>query len=253
MRASCTGGDVVGVGVGIAGPTQSRAGKFIQSPNTTIGENVPIREMVNERTGLQTIIHNDANAAMFGEIWKGAAHDADSAFLITLGTGIGGGIVVDGEVFDGGYGVGAELGHVRLSMSGPKCALGTPGCFESLANAPRVVSLAQDVIDPNITDSKQVYDLAKEGNKEALAIWEEVGRWIGIAVGNYINIINPKYCLIGGNMAEAWEFFEATMFEEAKRSSYPEHFAMAEIKKAQLGNDAGVFGMAHAVFDAFDK
>ncbi len=253
LREQKVGGEVVGVGVGVAGPTKHNDGVVLHFPNLSIEDNFPMRDVVAEKTGLPTTIHNDANAAMYGEVWKGAAKNSKTAILLTLGTGIGGGVVVNGEVFDGGCGVGAELGHVRLGLDGPECSLGTPACFEAIASAPRVTWLASEKIDSKIKDSKEVFDLAEKGNQDAIKIWEEVGGWIGIAVGNYLNIFNPEIVLIGGDMSNAWKFFEKKMLEEVKRTSYPQHFGMCKIEKAVLGNSAGVLGMAHAVFEEFDK
>lgn len=244
-----SGDECVGVGIGVAGPTMSTKGMVVQSPNTTMESETMLAQIIQDKTGLATILHNDANAAMFGEIWQGGAKGAQSAILFTLGTGIGGGVVIGGKVFDGGFGVGAELGHIRLSKDGPACALGTVGCFEALANKDAVLTAARKTIREDIADTKEVYTLAQEGNAEALAIWKDFGYWIGSALGNYINIFNPEMCLIGGNIADAWEFFEESMMTETKACSYPELFAMTTVTKAKLGNDAGVYGMAHAVFE----
>lgn len=244
-------GEVAGIGIGAPGPTQSNKGVVLQFPNVmSFGQNVPLRDIVSREFQLPVVVHNDANAAILGEVWMGAARDADSAVMLTLGTGIGGGVVVNRQIFDGGFGVGAELGHVRLALEGPACALGTPACLEALTSSTAVVRMARERIDEKISDSKQVYDLALAGNEEARRIWKEVGRWLGIAIGGFINVFNPAYLLIGGDMSNAWELFAPTMMHELERTSFPQLIAMAKIQKAQLGNDAGMYGMARAVFDA---
>ncbi len=241
--------EVAGVGIGVAGPTISAKGLVVQSPNTSMEAETPLAQIVSDKTGLPTVLHNDANAAMFGEIWQGGAKGADSAILFTLGTGIGGGVVINGKVFDGGFGVGAELGHVRLAPDGAACALGTVGCFEALANKDAILRVAGEKLHHEVTDTKEVFDLAKQGDEVALEIWKDYGYWVGSALGNYINIFNPEVCLIGGNIGNAWEFFEESMLAQAKACSYPELFAMTTINQATLGNNAGVYGMAHAVFE----
>lgn len=248
LRAQAPG--VTSVGIGAPAPIQSAAGIGTQFPNLPLPDNFPIRDIVQKHIGLPVVVHNDANAAMIGEAWMGAAKDASSAVMFTLGTGIGGGVIINGKLFDGGFGLGAELGHIRVSLEGPSCGLGVPGCFEMLASAQAVVRMGKERISKDITDSKQVYDLAKSGDERAIAIWREIGMWIGIGVGNYINIFNPQYFIIGGNMAAAWELFEPSMMEEARRRSYPALFSLCTITQAQLGNDAGVYGAARAAFDA---
>lgn len=244
-------GEVVGIGIGAPGPTQSAKGVVLQFPNiTALGQNVPLRDIVSREFQLPVVVHNDANAAILGEVWMGAARDADSAVMLTLGTGIGGGVVIDRQIFDGGFGVGAELGHVRIALEGPSCALGAPGCLEALTSSTAVVRMARERIDQAISDSKQVYELAIAGNDEARKIWKEVGRWLGVAIGGFINVFNPAYFLIGGDMSNAWELFAPTMMHELERTSFPQLLAMAKIQKAQLSNDAGMYGMARAVFDA---
>ncbi len=249
LQDGSDGNDFVGIGVAAAGPTNAKEGIVLQFPNITIENNFPIGDLIKDKFALPVVVHNDANAAMLGEVWQGAAKGAHSAVLLTLGTGIGGGIVIHDKIFDGAYGVGAELGHVRLCPDGPQCSLGMPGCFEALASASAVVRMARETIDSAITDSKEVYDLAKNGNPDALVVWKDVGKWLGMAVGNFINEYNPEFCLIGGNMADAWEFFAPTMMQEAQQNGFAQLFDMVTIQQAALGNDAGMFGVAKTVFD----
>lgn len=238
----------VGIGLGVPAPINHREGIAVTFPNVSLPDNFPIREYVSQRCALPVIVHNDANAAVLGEAWIGAAHGVSDVLLLTLGTGIGGGVISNSVLIQGADGLGTELGHMRLHMEGPVCGAGVAGCLEALASAPAVVRMAAERLDATIKDSREVYDRAKMGDAGALQIWTEVGTVLGIAIGNYINIFNPRIILLGGSMSNALEFILPSLLEAAKATCYPALYQVCTITQAKLGNDAGLLGAAQSVF-----
>ncbi len=238
----------IGVGLGVPAPINHRDGVAATFPNVSLPDNFPIREYISQRCELPVVVHNDANAAVLGEAWIGAAHGVTDVLMLTLGTGIGGGVISNSVLIQGADGLGAELGHMRLRMDGPACGAGVAGCLEALASAPAVVRMAVERLDATIKDSREVYDRAKKGDATAVAIWSEIGALLGVAVGNYINIFNPRIVLLGGNMSNALEFILPSLHEAAQATCYPALYKACTITQAKLGNDAGMLGAAHSVF-----
>mgnify|MGYP001565965465 CR=1 FL=1 len=238
----------IGVGLGVPAPINHRDGVAATFPNVSLPDNFPIREYISQRCELPVVVHNDANAAVLGEAWIGAAHGVTDVLMLTLGTGIGGGVISNSVLIQGADGLGAELGHMRLRMDGPACGAGVSGCLEALASAPAVVRMAQETLDATITDSRQVYDRAKMGDDGALQIWRDIGVVLGVAIGNYINIFNPRVVLLGGNMSDALEFILPSLCDTARATCYPALYKACTITRAKLGNDAGILGAAHSVF-----
>ena len=241
--------DVAGVGLGMPGPLDPFNGIVLVTPNLPFKEPFPIKDVLGKETGLDVIVNNDANCAALGEAWGGAGAGAKNIVLLTLGAGIGGGLVLNGELFMGSTGLAGELGHTTVAEDGPVCGCGVRGCFESFANAGAIVAAAQEKIDKEINDTKQVAELALEGNEDAKAIWEEEGKWLGIAVANYINIFNPEFVILGGAISGAWDLFEKRMMEEIEDRAFSMMVEDAQVVAAKLGNDAGILGAARLVFD----
>lgn len=227
------------VGMGMPGPLDPHSGVVLVTPNLPFKEPFPMKEYLEKQTGLDVHINNDANMAVLGEQWMGAAKGAKTVVMLTLGTGIGGGLIIDGKLFDGSRGLGAELGHVTISSDEQ-----SGGNFERLASASALVKKAQEQIDPQISDALHVEDLAHEGNEMAKKIYEDEGRYLGIAIANYINIFNPEFVILGGGMAKGWDLFEETMREEVAARAFPMIAQSAQILPAELGNDAGLLGAA---------
>ena len=238
-------GDVKMVGMGMPGPLDPFSGTVLVTPNLPFKEPFEMKDVLEKETGLTVHINNDANMAVLGEQWMGAAKGASTVVMLTLGTGIGGGIIIDGKLFMGSRGLGAELGHVTISSDEE-----SDGNFERLASASALIKKAQDQIDPQISDALHVEDLAHEGNEIAKKIYEDEGRYLGIAIANYINIFNPEFVILGGGMAKGWDLFEQTMRDEIKKRAFPMIADSAQILPAELGNDAGLLGAAKLALDA---
>lgn len=242
---------VEGVGLGMPGPLDPFSGVVHTTPNLPFKEPFPMKEVLEKETGLRVLVNNDANLAALGEWWKGAAAGVKNVVMLTLGTGIGGGLIIEGKLFIGSGGFGAELGHITIANDGPPCGCGAAyGCFEALASGTAIIRAAQEEINPKITNAKEVEDLAQQGNEAARAIWEDEGKWLGIAIANYLNIFNPDAVIVGGAIAAAWPLFERRMREEIRARAFDMMVGHATIMPAQLGNDAGITGAARMVLDA---
>ena len=207
-------------------------------------ENFPVRDAIEKRLGAMVMLENDANAAALGEKWMGAGKDTDDLVLLTLGTGIGGGIIVNGQVLHGALGMAAELGHITVSPNGYPCGCGNTGCAEKYASATAVSAMAQLLNLGAGLSSEQVFHLAKSGNERALAIFDTVGQALGILLGNLVNTFNFPLYLLGGGLSAAWELFEAPMRKELAHRSFIYRTNPPRVERAVLGGDAGLYGAA---------
>jgi glucokinase len=239
---------LLGVGIGIPGYIQIESGVLISSANLPGLEGFPVRDAMQEQLGIPVILENDANAAALGEMWMGAGREVQDLILITLGTGIGGGIISHGRVLHGFLGMAGELGHMTIIPEGNPCGCGNCGCLEKHASASAIVSMAHLLQLGEHASAEDVYKLALAGNERARRCFESMGRALGIALANLINIFNfPLYLLSGGALA-AWDLFEPSMMAEVRRRSYTFSRTPTRIDKAILGSTAGLFGAAYLPF-----
>jgi len=223
-------------------------GLIVGSNNMPEFENYPVRDEIEKRLGAKVILENDANAAALGEKWMGAGREVDDLVLLTLGTGIGGGIIVGGRVLHGQLGMAAELGHLTVVPNGNPCGCGNRGCVEKHASATAIAAMARLIGLGHDLTSEDVYKLAVEKNERAIMIFKSMGEALGVAVANLINIFNfPLYLLSGGPLP-AWEFFAPAMLEEVSRRSFTYRHSPTRIEKATLGSEAGLFGAAYLPF-----
>jgi glucokinase len=240
--------NLAGVGIGIPGFILMDKGVIIGSNNMPEFENYPVRDEIEKRLGAKVILENDANAAALGEKWMGAGREVDDLVLLTLGTGIGGGIIVGGRVLHGQLGMAAELGHLTVVTNGNPCGCGNRGCVEKHASATAIAAMARLIgLGPDLT-SEDVFHLAVAGNERAIAIFRSMGEALGVALANLINIFNfPLYLLSGGPLP-AWDYFAPAMIEEVARRSFTYRHAPTRIERAMLGNEAGMYGAAYLPF-----
>jgi len=236
---------LAGVGIGVPGFIRIREGFITNSNNLPYLENFPVRDDIERRLGTPIILENDANAAALGETWMGAGKEDDDLVLLTLGTGVGGGIIFDGKVLHGALGMAGELGHLTIDPNGPPCGCGNNGCLEKIASATAVESMAYLMsLGDNLT-SRDVYNLAAGGNVKAQRIFQQMGRALGIAIANLINTFNFPLYLLSGGMLPAWDYFAPAMLEEVSRRSFTFRNSETRIEKAKLGNLAGLYGAAY--------
>jgi glucokinase len=250
VRARLGTDHLVGVGIGTPGFIIMDKGIITDSPNLPGFENFPIRDEIERLLQLPVLLENDANAAALGEKWMGSGRDVDDLVLLTLGTGIGGGVVSGGKVMHGCVGMAGELGHMTVVPGGNPCGCGNNGCLEKHASATAVSMMARIMgLGDNLT-SKDVYDLAAAGNQKALAVFERMGVALGIALANLVNIFNFPLYLLSGGMLPSWDLFTPPMFEEMRRRSFVYRNTHTRIEKAELGNEAGLYGAAYLPFQA---
>ena len=238
-------GPVRSCGFGIAGFYSARERKILQSPNYPVLNGYPILAAFRKITGVPVRIGNDANMAAFGEYRHGAGQGARSLVLLTVGTGIGGGIILDGKLWEGSGGYAGELGHITVNSEGETCGCGRRGCLETEASAPRMVRNYQALSGrTDVTDSREVYLRAKAGDPSAVESFRKLAYWLGIGIGIIVTALNPEKVLISGGVVAAGRLLLDPLAEEARRWSHPISFAGCRIEKAALGNDAGLVGAA---------
>lgn len=247
LKQSC-GEGLRGVGIGVPGFIRMKEGIIAGSNNMPGFDGFPVRDEIEKLLGIPIFLENDANAAALGEKWIGAGREVDDLVLLTLGTGIGGGIVADGTILHGYLGMAGELGHMTVIPNGNPCGCGNFGCLEKHASATAIVAMARLLsIGDNLT-SEGVYRLAIAGNERAKMIFQMMGQALGIALGNLINIFNFPLYLLSGGVLGAWDEFAPAMIAEAKRRSFTFRNSKTRIEKAILGNEAGLYGAAHLPF-----
>jgi glucokinase len=247
LRDRRNGARLAGVGIGVPGFIEIEKGLIVGSNNLPEFEGFPVRDDIERRLGIPVILENDANAAALGEKWIGAGRDVKDLVLITLGTGIGGGIISNGRILHGFVGMAGELGHTTVIPNGNPCGCGNTGCLEKHASATAISSMARLMsIGDNLT-SEDVYKLAQAGDNRATRIFESMGSALGIAIGNLINIFNFPLFLLSGGPLPAWHLFAPSMMEEIERRSFTYRHAKPKtrVEKAILGSEAGLFGAAY--------
>ena len=244
--------EIDGVGIGVPGPVNER-GEVPCAVNLFWGFKEVTKELT-ELTGLPSKAGNDANVAALGEAWKGAAAGAKNVILVTLGTGVGGGIIVDGKIVGGAHGAGGEIGHAAVNHEEKEaCNCGNCGCLEQYASATGVVRLAKrymaahndeklNEFGENIT-AKDVFDLAKEGNEGAITITKQMGNYLGKAMSHIAATVNPQAFIIGGGVSKAGSYL-IDVVKDTYRETCFSACGDAAVHLAELGNDAGMFGSA---------
>ncbi len=246
IQAARVGEGLLGIGIGVPGFILLEKGIITKSPNLRGLENFPMRDTLQDRLGSPVILENDANAAALGEKWQGAGRGVDDLVLLTLGTGIGGGIISGGKILHGYLGMAGELGHLTIESDparGARCGCGNTGCLEAQASATAIHRMAREAGLGDLT-SHQVYDSAMAGSAPARAIFERMGQALGLGLSLLVNTFNfPLYLLSGGVLA-AWDLFAPAMLEECRHRSLTFRQTDTRIDKATLGEEAGLYGAA---------
>ncbi len=249
---------VSGIGLGVAGLTDRKMRRVHASPNLPEIEGIDIVHELHRRFGLPVFIENDANAAALGEKIGGAGRSFDHFVMITLGTGIGGGIIYKGKLLE----VAAEIGHMSISSEGEKCPCGNTGCLENYASARAMTakavamlekggdSLLKDCCKGSIykVTPEDIYNAALEGDTLSREILRDAGRYLGIGLANLINIMSPEAIILTGGLLGAWNIYVQEAIKEASRRSLRDLFSSVRIIPSSLGDNAGVVGAACLVF-----
>ena len=252
-------GSLLGIGIGVPGPVNGRG---VVNKCVNLGWGVfNIQDVLSGLTCLPVKAGNDANVAALGEFWKGGGQGCDNMVFVTLGTGVGGGIVVEGNLLHGAHGSGAEIGHLVLNRDETvKCNCGKYGCVEQYCSATGIVRLAKRHLEGTDAPStlrgaenltcKDIFDAAKDGDKEALTILDQVYRYMGEFLANVCSVVNPEVVVIGGGVSKAGQVLIDGVVPYFKK--YVFHAASeARFTLASLGNDAGAYGAFKLALDAF--
>lgn len=246
---------IKGIGMGIPGPVidQKKVGFFANFP---WGKNINISEKMEEISGIKTRLDNDVNVIALGETLYGAGKGYSKSVTIALGTGVGGGIFIDGKLISGATGAGGEIGHMKLEKEGKVCGCGQKGCFEAYASATGVIREALSRLqinknnelyrlidgDLNKLEAKHVFDAAKKGDKFSLEIVDYVSEYLAMGIGNVLNIINPEVIILSGGVALAGDILLDKVKEKLPNYALGITIENLQIKLGQLGNDAGIKG-----------
>lgn len=238
----------------VPGTVNVEAGAVVTAPNLPCLDGFNLSAALVERLGVPAILENDANAAAVGEMWQGAAVGCNAIICLTLGTGVGGGIILDGKLWRGVDGAAAEIGHMCVDpFGGVACTCGSRGCLEVFASATAIVRMTREA-SPRYPDSvlqgkpdltaEMIFSAGKQGDELALEIFRRMGVYLGIGLANLINILNPEMIVIGGGVVNAWELFEKHMHQQVEERAFPLLAARVRIVRAKCGDDAGLLGAA---------
>lgn len=244
--------EICGMGIGFPGPLNAETGTIYNPPNLDGWDNVPLRVILEKELKVPVAIENDANAAALGEWWKGAGAGTDSLFCITLGTGVGGGIILDGKVWHGASSIAGEIGHTTVIRDGIKCTCGNVGCLEAYACSGGILKRVNDALlkerDNNslqpLTNLKQVDQMVMQGNEIVLNVIKETGVILGIAIANIANLLNPEMIVLFGGVTNLGEHLVVPLKEEVKRRAFKKATESLRIELSQLGDNSGILGAA---------
>ncbi|MGQ7397010.1 ROK family glucokinase [Streptococcus suis] len=254
--------DFLGVGMGSPGVVDSEAGTVIGAYNLNWKTLQLVKDQFETALGLPFFIDNDANVAALGEQWVGAGNNNPNVVFMTLGTGVGGGVIAAGNLIRGVKGAGGELGHITVDFNEPfACTCGKKGCLETVASATGIVNLSRRYADQYAGDAKlkqmiddgqdvtakDVFDLAKEGDDLALIVYRHFSEYLGVACANIAAVLNPAYIVLGGGVSAAGEFLLDGVRKVFAENSFPQIKESTQIVLATRGNDAGVLGAASLV------
>lgn len=254
--------DVAGIGIGVAGLVDRKKGVVLLSPNLHAVEGINFVESLQKQFKVPVFIENDANAAALGEKWMGAGRGFNNFVLLTLGTGIGGGIVYEGRL----AAVAAEIGHMSINTDGEKCPCGNYGCLELYAAARAMKARAVSALEKDAKSllrewckgsfykltAEDIYKSALEGDNLARDILKDTGRHLGIGFANIINIMSPEAIILAGGLVGAWEIYVQEAIKEASKRTFKSLFDSVKIIPSLLGDDAGIIGSAKLVFEGHE-
>jgi glucokinase len=261
-RREIPGAEILGVGVGAPGPLDTKRGIVLLTPN--LGwVNLPLRQIIHDRLGLPAALDNDANCAVLGEWWVGAARGARTAIGITIGTGIGGGLILDGKLFHGASDVAGEIGHTTIDTEGRRCKCGNYGCLEAYASGPNIALRAVEEIEagavsrlPSLVGgdltkitAQTVYQAAADGDDLALEVVNDTAKFLGVGIGNLLNVFNPEVVVVCGGVTLAGDHLFVPLRREAARRAFKPAVTACRIVPGELAGTAGVYGAAKAFLD----
>ncbi|HEX2268472.1 MAG TPA: ROK family protein [Pyrinomonadaceae bacterium] len=252
------GGPIIAASVMVPGAVNAEQSVVLQAPNLPSLLNFEFKEVLQERLGWPVVLENDANAAAIGEMWLGAARGCSDVVSVTLGTGVGGGVVLDGKLWRGAHGSAGEIGHTTVDpFGGLKCKCGNTGCLELFASATAIARMAHEGLssfpdstlrDGHITAEK-VYAAGRADDELALAVFQRAGRYLGVGLANLMSLIDPEMIVISGGVVNGWDLFQASMYQEVSERAFRATAQQVKIARAECGDNAGLLGAARLAFD----
>ncbi|MGH9957680.1 MAG: ROK family protein [Pyrinomonadaceae bacterium] len=257
-QSKATGNRLQAISVVVPGTVDVREGVVVKAPNVPCLDGFRLSAALMSELKLPAILENDANAAAVGEMWQGAGRGRKTIVCVTLGTGLGGGIILDGKLWRGVDGSAAEIGHMCVDpFGGVACTCGSRGCLEVYASATAIVRMTREArprypdsvlhTSENLT-SEKIYCAGVRGDELALEVFRRMGVYLGIGLANLINILNPELIVIGGGVVNAWDLFEKHMHQQVAERAFPLPAARVKIVPAECGDDAGLIGAARVAF-----
>jgi len=262
-QSGLSSSDVIAVGFGAPGPMNWQTGVVYSPPNLPGWSNVPLADAMSMRLGgVPCFVDNDANCACYGEFWMGAGRGTESMVVLTLGTGVGGGVVVFGKLLRGIDGTAGELGHLKVQRDGRPCGCKGRGCLESYASVSGMVRTALDALeqgqtsvlremcgeDSNNLTGKMIFDAAQQGDSVARWVFEETATWLGLGISSIVNYQNPEKVVLCGGMIAAGDLLFDPVYRTMRANSFEVPGRRCEIVPAGLGSDSGVLGAAGCAF-----
>ena len=248
---------IVAASIMVPGPVNYDNDVVVQAPNLPALTNCPLKAVLEERLGWPVVLENDANAAVVGEMWLGAARGCRDIVSVTLGTGVGGGVILDGQLWRGAHGSAGEIGHTTVDpFSGLKCKCGNVGCLEMFASATAIVRMTREnlahfprsVLNCEELTAERVYEAGRDGDELALSVFKRFGTYLGIGLANLINIIDPEIIVIAGGAVNGWKLFADDMHREVNERAVRVTAQQVKIAPAQCGDNAGLLGAARLAF-----
>jgi len=250
------------ISIGAAGAIDSENGVVTFSPNLPGWHNIPLRDMIREKSGVDTFLINDASAAVLGEHQFGAGKGINNLVMLTVGTGIGGGIIINGKLYTGPSGSAGEIGHMTIDLNGPKCPCGNVGCLEKMVSGSAIAreairrlsqgeqSVLVEMADGNIASitSENVGSAARNGDKLAKEVVSQAAVYLGIGLVNLVNIFNPEMIVIGGGLAKMGDLLLEPARQIVRERAFPVSARLVRIVTTELGDDAGLLGAAVFAF-----
>lgn len=245
------GWEILGASLGVPGVIARREGVVESSPNLPGWKRIPLLELLRREVTLPLLIENDANAAVYGEFWVGAGRGSSNIVLLTLGTGVGGGIIVEGELLRGADGMAGEIGHLTVEREGDPCPCGNRGCLERYTSAQGIARRYLDLKEgeepgrgAGPLTATDVHTLAAAGDSLARQALHEAGTYLGIAMASIVNILNPQVIIVGGGVLPAWDWIVPSAREEMFSRAFQAPAERVKLLPASLGDRAGFIGAA---------
>lgn len=234
-------------------------GKIGVSPNLPMLNGFPLQSEVEKAVGVTTILENDATAAAIGESWLGGSKNVQNSICLTLGTGVGGGLIINGQPVRGPDGTAGEIGHINVEPEGYPCGCGSRGCLEQYSSATAVVRMAKEAAAEsnsplsglNEFSAGQVYEAAINGDVVAINAFKRMGYYLGLVLAGLINVLNPEVIVLAGGLAAGWDAFIPETREQIEKRAFRVPADRVKLVRAELGDDAGILGVAKVAFSSF--